>query len=35
MNIKKIVREEDEKAFMIIIEAHEAIGDGFSGIYDG
>ena len=27
---KRILREEDESAFVIIIEAHEAIGDGFS-----
>ena len=32
MALKNIVREEDEKAFMIIMEAHEAIGDGFSGL---
>ncbi len=32
MQIKRIVREEDEKAFMIVMEAHEAIGDGFSGM---
>lgn len=34
MEIKKIVREVDVNAFMIILEAHEAIGDGFSGIHD-
>ena len=28
--IKRIVREEDEKAFMFITEAHEALGEGFS-----
>ena len=28
--LKSIVREEDEKAFMIITEAHEALGEGFS-----
>ena len=28
--IKEIVREEDEKAFMFITEAHEALGEGFS-----
>ena len=28
--IKDIVREEDEKAFMFITEAHEALGEGFS-----
>ena len=27
---KRILREEDESAFVIIVEAHEAIGDGFS-----
>ena len=30
MAVKRILREEDEKAFVIIVEAHEAIGDGFS-----
>ncbi len=35
MLIKKIVREEDENAFMIVMDAHEAIGDGFSGINEG
>ena len=30
MAFKRILREEDEKAFVIIVEAHEAIGDGFS-----
>ena len=30
MAIKRILREEDENAFVIIVEAHEAIGDGFS-----
>ncbi len=34
MEIKKIVREVDVNAFMIVLEAHEAIGDGFSGIHD-
>ncbi len=34
MAVKNIVREEDEGAFMIILEAHEAIGDGFAGIQD-
>lgn len=34
MALKRIVREEDENAFMTIMEAHEAIGDGFSGIQD-
>ncbi|MBQ3705079.1 MAG: YitT family protein [Clostridia bacterium] len=28
--IKRIVREEDENAFMFISEAHEALGEGFS-----
>ena len=32
MAFKRILREEDENAFVIIVEAHEAIGDGFSGI---
>ena len=30
MAFKRILREEDEKAFVIIVEAHEAIGDGFT-----
>ena len=30
MAVKRILREEDENAFVIIVEAHEAIGDGFS-----
>ena len=30
MSLKRILREEDENAFVIIVEAHEAIGDGFS-----
>ncbi|MBQ8201886.1 MAG: YitT family protein [Clostridia bacterium] len=30
--IKAIVREEDEKAFMFITEAHEALGEGFTGL---
>lgn len=30
MTFKRILREEDENAFVIIVEAHEAIGDGFS-----
>ena len=33
--IKRIVREEDESAFMIIMDAYETIGDGFSGMNDG
>ena len=32
MSFKRILREEDENAFVIIVEAHEAIGDGFSGM---
>ena len=34
MTLKRILREEDEKAFVTIVEAHEAIGDGFSSLYD-
>ena len=34
MALKRIVREEDENAFMTIMDAHEAIGDGFSGLQD-
>ncbi len=30
MAVKRIVLEEDEKAFMFISEAHEALGEGFS-----
>ena len=30
MSVKRIVEEEDEKAFMFISEAHEALGEGFS-----
>ena len=30
MAVKRIVQEEDEKAFMFITEAHEALGEGFS-----
>ena len=30
MTFKRILHEEDENAFVIIVEAHEAIGDGFS-----
>ena len=29
---KRILREEDENAFVIIVEAHEAIGDGFTSM---
>ena len=32
--VKNIVRDEDENAFMIVVDAHEAIGDGFSGYQD-
>ena len=32
MAFKRILRETDENAFVIIVEAHEAIGDGFSGL---
>ena len=34
MAFKRILREEDENAFVIIIEAHEAIGDGFTLLSD-
>jgi len=34
MAMKRIVREEDENAFLIIMDAHETIGDGFSGLND-
>ena len=34
VTLKKIIREEDESAFVVIMEAHEAIGDGFAGIND-
>ena len=34
-HLKRIIREEDEGAFVIIMEAHEAIGDGFSGLTEG
>ena len=30
MAVKRIVLEEDEKAFMFITEAHEALGEGFA-----
>ena len=30
--LKDIVRQEDEKAFMFITEAHEALGEGFSSL---
>lgn len=32
--VKNIVRDEDENAFMIVVDAHEAIGEGFSGYQD-
>ena len=34
MALKRIVREEDESAFLTVMDAHEAIGDGFSGMQD-
>lgn len=34
-SFKRILREEDESAFVIIVEAHEAIGDGFNALSDG
>lgn len=34
MTLKRILREEDENAFVIIVEAHEAIGDGFNPLSD-
>ena len=30
--LKEIVRQEDEKAFMFVTEAHEALGEGFSNL---
>ena len=33
-SFKRILREEDESAFVIIVEAHEAIGDGFNPLSD-
>jgi len=30
--VKRIIREEDERAFVIVVDATEAIGDGFDGI---
>ncbi len=30
MAVKRIIQEEDEKAFLFITEAHEALGEGFS-----
>jgi uncharacterized membrane-anchored protein YitT (DUF2179 family) len=32
MSVKRIVQEEDEKAFMFISEAHEALGEGFNSL---
>lgn len=32
--VKEIVRQEDEKAFMFITEAHEALGEGFAKLVD-
>jgi len=32
--VKEIVRQEDEKAFMFITEAHEALGEGFSKLIE-
>ena len=32
--VKEIVRQEDEKAFMFITEAHEALGEGFAKLMD-
>jgi len=28
--LKEIVRDEDERAFVFVTEAHEALGEGFS-----
>ena len=30
--LKKIVRQEDEKAFMFITDTHETLGEGFSAL---
>ena len=30
--VKRIIREEDEKAFVIVVEASEAVGEGFAGL---
>ena len=30
--VKRIIREEDDQAFVIVVEANEAIGEGFSGM---
>ena len=32
MEVKRIVKEEDEAAFMFISDAHEALGEGFKGL---
>ena len=32
MEVKRIVKEEDESAFIFITEAHEALGEGFKGL---
>lgn len=32
--LKEIVRQEDEKAFMFVTEAHEALGEGFSSLME-
>ena len=32
MAVKRIVKDEDESAFMFITEAHEALGEGFKGL---
>ena len=32
--LMQILREEDESAFVLIVEAHEAIGDGFTHLTD-
>jgi len=34
MAFKRILREIDENAFVIVTEAHEAIGDGFASMRD-
>lgn len=33
--LKRIVRQEDENAFLVITEAHEALGEGFSKLDEG
>ncbi|HBR35265.1 MAG TPA: hypothetical protein DD734_11575, partial [Firmicutes bacterium] len=32
IRLKKLVREEDPKAFVIITDVHEVVGEGFQGI---